>query len=69
MCFARLQNVKARLIHALIKGMDEFIELDTEEARQVSACQCPFIFPKLSHSRSNDPAFGPRSCMDMLGVS
>jgi hypothetical protein len=33
--YARLQPVKARLIHALIKGMDEFIELDTEEARQV----------------------------------
>lgn len=30
----RSQPVKARLIHALIKGMDEFIELDTEEARQ-----------------------------------
>ncbi len=30
-----VQNVKARLIHALIKGMDEYIEIDTEEARQV----------------------------------
>ena len=32
-----MQNVKERLIHALIKGMDEFIEVDTEEARQVKA--------------------------------
>lgn len=30
----REKNVEERIIHSLVKGIDEFIEIDTEEARQ-----------------------------------